>query len=265
MEKLPKEVEAEISGTGYQLFSYYLSPEKANVKLDLRKAGMGPLNSKKRAFLTTYSGIDFFNREHIDITLLRLKPDTIFFNFPEKAFKSVPIHLNALFNFEKQYNLVGAAILEPDSVQISGPKSIIDSIYQIETEMLILKRLMNSGSYSINLKSLGDEINYVPSAVAIKLKVEKFTEGSVEVPVYVNHLISKDSIEITPSKVKLTFLVALSNYARVTPAQFRVYADAFDLKDKSNKKLKLKVLLSPEFVKNIKVEPEYIDFLIRKK
>ncbi len=265
LEKLPKEIEAEISGTGYQLFSYYLTPEKASIKLDLRKAGMGPLNSKNRAFLPTYSGIDFFNREHIDITLLRLKPDTIFFNFPDRAFKNVPIHLNALFDFEKQFNLIEEISLMPDSVQISGPKASLDSINQVETEMLILKNLMSSGSYSVNLKSLGGELSCVPSMVSVKLNIGKFTECEVEVPVYVNHLLSKDSLQIMPSNVKLRFLVSLSNFSRVNPSLFKVYADADDLKNKKINKLKLNILTSPDFVKNIKIEPEYIDYLILKK
>lgn len=265
LEKLPQEIEAEISGTGYQLFSYYISPQKANVKLDLRKAGMGPMNSKKRAFLTTNSGLDFFNREHNDITLLRLKPDTIFFNFPERGFKNVPIHLNAMFEFEKQFNFVDEVIMVPDSVKISGSKALLDSINQVETEMIILKNLMISGSYSVKLKPVGGEINCEPSTIALKLTIEKFTEGVVEVPVYVNHLISKDSLQIKPSIVKLTFLVALSNFSKVTSSQFKVYADADDLKNKKNNKLKLNVLLAPDFVKNVKIEPEYIEYIIPKK
>jgi hypothetical protein len=265
IEKLPKEIEAEISGTGYQLFSYYISPEKAIVKLDLRKAGLGPLNAEKRAFLTTNSGIDFFNREHTDITLLRLKPDTLYFNFPDRAVKKVPIHLNALFDFEKQFSLVENAILIPDSAQISGPKTSLDSINQVETEMIILKNLTTSGIYSVKLKSVGNEINWEPAAISMKLNIEKFTEGIVEVPVYVNHLLSKDSLRIMPSNVKIKFWVALSNYTKVNSSQFKVYADANDLKNKNNSKLKLNVLVSPDYVKNVKVEPEYIDYLILKK
>jgi len=265
LEKLPKEIEAEISGTGYQLLSYYLSPEKANIKLDLRKAGMGPLNSKKRAFLTTNSGIDFFNREHIDITLLRIKPDTLFFNFPERAFKNVPIHLNALFDFEKQFNLVEEVTLLPDSAQISGPLAALDSINQVETEIIILKNLMSSGSYSVKIKSIGGEVNCAPSLVTLKLNIEKFTEGIVEVPIYVNHLLSKDSMQIMPANVKIKYLVALSNYTKVSASQFKVYADAADLKNKNINKLKLNILTFPDFVKNVKIEPEYIDYIILKK
>jgi hypothetical protein len=264
-EKLPKEIVAEISGSGYQLFSYFISPEKANIKLDLRKAGMSPVGANKRAFLTTSTGIDFFNKEHSDILLLRIKPDTIYFNFPDRAFKSVPIHLNALLDFEKQFDLVGNIELNPDSVQISGPKLMLDTIGKIETELLILKNLINKGTYSVNLKPINSNINYIPAMISATVNVEKFTESILEVPVYAEHLLSKDSIQLIPNRVKLKFLVSLSNFSKVKANQFKVSANIDDLKNININKLKLSLTMSPKMVKNVKIEPEYIDFIIRKK
>ncbi len=265
MEKLPHTVDIQISGTGYQLLSYILQPEQATVLLDGRSIGMSPASQAGEAFLTTFQGIDFFNREHGDIKALNILPDTIRFSFFDRGFRKVPVHLNSYLDFERQFSLSDSIQLSPDSITITGPVQVLDSIKQIETEALVLSKLNKSGNYTVKIKRPSDRVTYAPLEVGARLEVDKFTEAVLEVPVYVDHLLSSDSLDIFPQSVKVRYLVSLRDYNKVNPKLFRIAADAFDLRNAQATNLRLYLRKVPPYVRQVQMSPETVEFIIRKK
>ncbi|MFM2286091.1 MAG: hypothetical protein RLZZ543_1588 [Bacteroidota bacterium] len=265
MEKLPREVDIQVSGTGYQLLSYLLQPDQAKVLLDGRSIGMSPSTRAGEAFITTYPGIDFFNREHGDIKALNILPDTIHFNFFDRGYKKVPVHLNSYLDFARQFSLSDSIQLSPDSITLTGPIDVLDSIHTIETEALVLNKLDRSGVYTVKIKRPSDKLNYAPLEVSAKLQVDKYTEAMLDVPVFVDHLLSRDSLGIFPQTVKVKYLVSLKDYKKVNPKLFHIAADAFDLRNGKTENLRLYLRKVPPYVHHVSMEPETVEFIIRKK
>ncbi len=265
LEKLPTEVQLELSGIGYQLLAYTLQPQKGEITLDGMLMGMSPNKKNGEAFLATHHAIQFFNRQHTDVVALKILPDTIHFTFFKRGFRKVPAHLNRYITFEKQFGFGDSIRLSPDSVSITGPAELIDSILVVETEPLILSNLSRSGEYLVSIKSPSPELAYAPSKISVALSVEKFTESILEIPVQIEHLLSKDSIQIFPERIKIKFTVSLRDYKKASPETFNVAVDAYDLRNNHGGKLRLYLRKYPTFVSNIKLEPEVIDFIIRKK
>ncbi len=265
MDKLPKELDVQVSGSGYQLLSYILQPELATVYLDGRSIGMSPASKAGEAFLTTYPGIDFFNREHGDIKALNILPDTIHFSFFHSGYKKVPVHLNKYLNFERQFSLSDSIQLSPDSITLNGPIEILDSIHRIETEALVLNNLNKPGTYNIRIKKPNEKLSYAPLEIGVHLNVDKYTESILEVPIYVDHLLSSDSLDIFPQTVKVRYLVSLRDYNKVNPKLFRIAADAFDLRNSKAQNLRLYLRNIPPFIHGVRMEPETVEFIIRKK
>jgi YbbR domain-containing protein len=265
IEKLPQEVEITISGSGYQLISYWLRPDNGSVLLDGRNIGTKPALKANNAFLTTFNGIDFFNRQHGDVKALNIQPDTIFFSFFNRGFRKVPIVLDAVLSFKKQYFLTDSIRLFPDSVMISGPSERMDSVFQIFTERLKLSDISTSGNFTLNILKPDSLLSYEPSLVDIKMEVDQYTEAVFAIPVRVEHLISTDSLDVFPEQVELTCLIALKDFNKVSASSFIIAADAFDLRDSKSNSMKLYVREAPSFVKNIRLKPETVDFIIRQK
>lgn len=264
-EKLPSQIDISISGSGYQLISYWMQPNNAKVLLDGRNIGTRPSGNATIAFLTTYHGIDFFNREHSDVKALNIKPDTLFLTFFNRGFKKVPVILRSELNFERQYYLTDSIQLSPDSISISGPIARLDSISQIKTELFKLSNINSSGTYKLKLIQEDTLLAYEPSSIDVKLSVDQFTEAIFEVPVKIEHLLSSDSLDIFPNSVKLSCLVALKDFSKLKASNFIIAADAFDLRNSRAKSLKLYIRDSPNFVRNIQLQPESVEFIIRKK
>ena len=265
IEKLPKSAEMLVTGSGYDLISYMIRPNQEKVVVDGRYFGLSANSKTGQAFVTTYGGIDYFNREHFDIKALNIAPDTIYFNLFDRGFKKIPVHFNRYINFERQFSLSDSIKIFPDSILISGPFKTLDSIKRIETEPLIIDGLNKSGDYSVRIKKTSNLLSYSPIEIAVHLEVDKFTEASIEVPIYIDHLLNSDSLTILPENVKITYLVSLRNFNKVTPQQFRIAADAFDIRANKNENLRLYIKHSPPFVQSIRIEPETVDYIIRKK
>ena len=90
------------------------------------------------------------------------------------------------------------------------------------------------------------------------------TEAELEVPISIENLTIGDSLEIFPKQAKITYLVSLSNYNKVNPKLFRISADAFDIRNAKNVNLRLNVKQFPPYVQSIRLEPETVEFIIRK-
>lgn len=265
VEKLPATVDISISGSGYQLLSYMLRPGNAKVLLDGRNIGVKPSLKDRNAFITTYHGIDFFNREHGDVKALNIQPDTIFFSFFNRGVQKVPVKLDASLSFRKQYYLTDSIRITPDSIIISGPAERLDSIFRIPTEKLKLDDIAESGIFTLKILQPDSLLSYEPLEVTVNLNVDKYTEVVYKVPVRMEHLISADSLDIYPAEVELSCMVALSNFNKLSASSFVVAADAFDLRESKSSKMMLYIREAPFFVRNIKIKPETIEYIIRKK
>jgi hypothetical protein len=264
IEKLPQTAEMLVNGSGYDLIAYIIRPNLANIMIDGRYIGVNASSKTGQAFVTTTSSIDFFNREHFDIKALNILPDTIFFSFFERGIKKVPVHLNRYLTFDRQFSLSDSISINPDSILISGPFATLDSIKRIETEPLILNGLNKSGDYSVKIKKTSKLLTYAPMEVGVHLEVDKFTEAELEVPITIEHLTIGDSVDIFPKQAKITYLVSLRNYNKVNPNLFRISADAFDIRNAKNANLRLNVEQFPPYVQGIRIEPETVEFIIRK-
>jgi hypothetical protein len=264
IEKLPQTAEMLVNGSGYDLIAYIIRPNLANIIIDGRNIGVKASSKTGEAFVTTNSSIDFFNREHFDIKALNILPDTIFFSFFERGLKKVPVHLNRYLTFDRQFSLSDSINLNPDSILISGPFTTLDSIKRIETEPLILNGLNKSGDYSVKIKKTSKLISYAPMEVGVHLEVDKYTEAELEVPISIEQLTLGDSVEIFPKQAKITYLVSLHNYNKVNPNLFRISVDAFDIRNAKNSNLRLNIKKFPPYVQGIRIEPETVEFIIRK-
>jgi len=213
-DKLPSEAEIEISGSGYQLFSYRLRPKQAEAIIDGRNIGF----KGEKGFISTFHAIDYFNRQHGNVKALNVKPDTVFLQFINRGFKMVPVVVHSFLDFAPDFNLRDSLVIRPDSIQITGSIEAIARIDRVETQSLIAQELNKSATYSLKLKESTSEVAYAPSEVAVN--VDRFSEARIAVPV-------KDSRGRTtePRIAKLAFQVAFSHYNKIKASDFAITLD----------------------------------------
>ncbi|MGQ3678855.1 YbbR-like domain-containing protein [Tenacibaculum discolor] len=195
------------------------------------------------------------------IELIEIKEDTIPLKIGTLSSKKVPLKPNLNISFQLGYDLSKPVTIVPDSVLISG-----DETYVAKTDFLNLKSItLENLSKSTTISSPiifpeNVQLKSSHSKAEINIHVDKFTEGEIEVPVFVKN--APKGINVFPKKVRIIYKVGLQNFNEVTPDLFKVECDYLQSKDKDINYLTPKIKNLPNMVTLVRVVPNKIDFLI---
>lgn len=247
-----------LSTYGFKLLRFYLSKPKLTVDLsELDNYGNNYVWTKSRGIAHISSQ---FNE---NVKLLALNPDTIRFKFDVNAVKQVPVNLQTDISFVPGFDISGEYNVIPDSVKIIGPKVLLDSIKSVKTELLSLSDIKFNIDQSLGviLPDSSENLVYSHKKVIIKGKVEKFTEGSIEVPVDVVNVPDNVAINYFPKSINVLYYTSLSNFKNVNKSDFIVECDFNDLTTESVF-LEPKIVKSPNNIKSTKLSRKRIEFII---
>ncbi|MFK5856108.1 MAG: hypothetical protein QM503_08270 [Bacteroidota bacterium] len=185
------------------------------------------------------------------------------FEMEKTSEKLVAIVPNYSLNFISQYDLYETVTSDPASVIIYGPQSVLDKIDNISTNKLVLDNVMSNQLVKVGLENpLSDLIRLSVPDVELDFKVEKFTESEIIVPI--NHSKLQYNIKTFPSQVKVFFRVAQIDFNDVRSHQFSISPTLNNMDILHANKLPLKLIKQPEFVRNIRIVPPDVEFLIIK-
>jgi hypothetical protein len=265
---LQKNLDAEVRGFGFDLIWYWLRFEELQIEVS---AAPDQLRKFKRngklwhyCLMRERQGqiAANFNEQ---FQLLSVKPDTLFFRFRDRSAKRVPVKLNAQMTFEKQYGMVGMARLEPDSVTVFGLKEWLDTLDHVLTEPekwtglkeSITTELRLQVPYNSHLMSLSDTMTVV------ELNVAEFTEGRVTIPVMIMGD-RADRIKLFPQQVEVIYQVPLSEFDKVLADQFSASVKVSGSEPKELTRLSVELNTHPSTVRQLRVEPPQVEFIIQK-
>ena len=206
------------------------------------------------------------NQIHYPNSVISIAPDTLYFRLEKLHSKKVPVRLKLNLNFARQYELSDTIKFDPDSVLVSGPKSIIDTIKFAETIYKNFSNLSGNQVFSIDYaKSYKlNKLTISPASVKVFIPVEKFTETTIDLTINIINNTGNYIVRTFPEKVKVTYLVSLNNFKNVNPAMFTAVADISKSLYAKSKKLKVEIVKFPQFVNIRKIEPEKIEYILLK-
>lgn len=266
INKLPDYLTLEVNSFGFNLLRYKLKPATDPIIIDLGQLKVA--KSSKESFLVTNSRTDRIRRQlGTNIQVLKVLPDTLFFKFDTKVLKRIPVTLRHSLDFERQYQVSDSIIIKPSNITLSGAKSILDSIKYLETELLKVSSINKTITRTVPVKldSMLKKVELSTKRVVVTIPVEKFTEASIVIPIHLINVPPDFTGKTFPEKVKITYMISLQEFENINPALFHVIADYNESQKTNASKLKLIVAESPDFVKNIRVEPERVEFILMRK
>ena len=259
--ELPKTIHVTLRDKGTNLYYYYRHRKDMIIHVDLldwyRKDGIVTIPA---------SSFDSVVRSHLMSTtqLLSINPAKISVYFAEKATRTVPVHLNSRITLSQQYMLIDNPIVEPSSVSLYAPSSVLENVKKVETELLELESINKSIIATVKLLPI-DGVVFSTKTVKVRLNVEEFTEGSLTIPVTGVNFPAGENLLSFPSSVKVTFFVALSAYSKVSAKDFTIAVDRANLLKSEKISQKVALTKSPQNVRNLRIYPENVDCLIEKK
>lgn len=261
INRLPDSIELDVTANGFAFFEERVFSKKKKLQVDCSRLRM---NRDSLSFLVT-EGITVMMESQLggEYSVQHIYPDTIFFNFSARSSRIVPVRLNINLGFEKQYQLSDSIHVEPSKVQVFGAKEMIDKIDHITTEYLVLNKLDRTVVKELGFAESDHGLGFSVDSVKVTIPVDRFTEGIIEVPVETEGLREGYSLKLFPDKVKLRYLVGISDLSRVNAGLFRVVVK-YDKGAESSTRLKVEVVESPSFVTGVRVDPEKVEYILRK-
>ena len=197
--------------------------------------------------------------------IISINPDTLYFDFTNRIIKRIPVKLMLAINYQRQFAQADNIEIKPEYITLSGPANRIQHISVWPTDSLKLSNIDESVNTRVRLRQVNDGSMVIyPKSVQVNIPVDEFTEKTLEIPVKLINNHNYDDVKIFPQKVKVTFTTSLNRYAQTTEDFFEANADLDLWRKRGYKTLPVVIFKSPTFTKIVKVEPQNIDFIIRK-
>ena len=250
-------IKGYINTSGFQIFLYRLMPKTLFVDISLAdfqiSKGVIDLSSQRRSL-----------DDQINGSFLSFETDKLIFNYSNLKTKKVIVKIDSKFEFASGYSNMNDQKIEPDSIVISGPDSIIENIDVLITEPIEMQNISNDIQMTVSVLNNYSNVLTKPSKVFFKESVKRFTEQDFEV--LINIINAPDSIEIKlfPEKVNLTSSFPIEYIDKLRSSDFELVFDYFKTENGQFESISLDLINSPKMSKNTCWEPKTISYLFKK-
>ncbi len=260
-----------VHSDGYTILSTKLLP-KPSLEYNVNAFSMYSLTMDSTSVytLTKYArerlSIEL-NKKKNNIEIIDISPDTLFFNFSRVKKRKIPVLANIVNQntiFARQHMMNGNIYTIPDSLEITGPASIIDTMRYVPTKPLFLKELTDTAEKKVRIQK-HSKLIYPTSKVKVVVPVDEFTES--EFTIELEQLNVPDSIvfKTFPKSVKVKYITTLSNFDKISSDMFHAYVNYNDLDIEMSSKISIKLDSVPFYIHNVHITPRSAEFLIERK
>jgi YbbR domain-containing protein len=261
ISKEAKTINVTISGKGFELLKYYI--EARIIDVDFSQLN----KNKSHYFWTERSQFEnVINHFDSKISVKSINPDTLLFQYDPQFIKKVPVQISVNSSFASGFDLVTPFQSIPDSITLTGPKSLLETISSIQTKTLKLKALNSNidREVALDIPNASKQITYSDQVVRINVEVDKFTEGSIQVPVTVVNVPDSLILNFFPKEITVIFYTSLKAYSSIDASHFSIESD-FNALTTENKYLNPLLVKQPSTVKTAKLKSTALEYVITPK
>jgi YbbR domain-containing protein len=220
---LPRNFDLVVDAYGYTLLSYKLllpfSPIQINVSELIEN--VWEMSPKDKYTISTRNHLAEIEKQiSSEIRILSIKPDSLVFNFSKIISRKIKVRPDIKLNFENQYSLENEPFTYPDSLLVSGPKNILDTLKYVYTNYREFTKVSRTLEQKIGILS-PKGLKTDKDEVRITIPVEQNTEVTFEVPIQIINSPPDIIVKTFPGKVKVACRIGLSKYKKLDYSTFR--------------------------------------------
>ncbi|HNW89950.1 MAG TPA: YbbR-like domain-containing protein [Bacteroidales bacterium] len=186
----------------------------------------------------------------------------------ERAYtKKVPVKPNVDITFKKQYSVYKHIYLEPDSIFVTGSRKVTDAIKFVETEKTEQKNLSENTFLELKLINPLNKfvLRYSANQVKMYIPVAEYTEEYVDIPLSFESVPKDYQIIAYPNKIRCYFNVSIPDYEKISVESFKAGINEKEIFHSKHHIAKVILKKVPSYARVQRIEPDNIEYLIRKK
>lgn len=203
---LPDEATVSVSGEGWKLINLYNNPPNINVDVTASEVNL-------------YDQVQQQMNALPDISVQKVQPLILNLQLEERISKKVPVESRVNVSFQEQYDFLQTPDIEPDSITVSGAKSLIEEVISWETDSVHIEEVSGNLSRTVSLKDSTELISLSQEEVIFDAQVTQFTEGEKNVNLDTQNIPSSRSISFSPSRVTVKYDIPINEYNEIEDIQ----------------------------------------------
>ena len=189
-----------------------------------------------------------------------IKPEKLEFFYNNGEHKRVPVRYSGRVIPEQLY-FISQVQYSPDSVDIYASQEKLDSIKSILTEQLNHVGFRDTLHVHCRLLHPSD-VKVVPNHIRISFCTDVLTEESISVPIKCVNLPQGKVLRTFPAKMRVNFVVGVSELRNLRPEDFSVVADYLEIEQNPSEKCNLYLRSVPHGISRATLEAKQVDYLI---
>lgn len=241
---------------GFKWLSYYVNSPK--ITIDFSK----DVTKTKSTFI--WDKANMYTEEQFgdNVQVINISPDELVFQYDTNLVKKIPIILDLDVAFASGFDLTGNYKILPDSILVVGPDIIASKVTNVQTETLKLNDVKSNISRKVKLKLPNNkDLNFSLSEIEVAATVEKYTEGTLKIPVSVINVPKNMTVNYFPKEVVVVYYTSLKDFKNVNTNDFVVECDFSAIADQQPY-LTPTLIKIPKLVKSAKVNQQRIEYII---
>jgi len=212
---IPESITIKLRGIGWKLFAVNIGKDVAyNISV---KGDSGFIQIKLMDHLTD-------NRWMLsELDIIDIVPNSLAFSIERRVKKKLPIVADLNLDYKAGYGLAKLVVLEPDSIVIDGPQSVVSSLTEIKTKEIKLFSLDK-----LIIKNIGfiylPGTSYGTKFVTVNLDVQRIVDKQFDnIDVEVLDVPPDRDVILLPNKISCNVRGGIEILGKLEKDQFRAF------------------------------------------
>ncbi|MBO4724072.1 MAG: hypothetical protein J5596_01965 [Bacteroidaceae bacterium] len=195
------------------------------------------------------------------VTIRSVSPDSLVYQYVMQHSVMLPVEFDGTTESQDQFFLERIEF-SPDSIQIR----VLESDTALHRVVVEAGQIQLSSDTIIRVVPVRREngVLYSQDEVTMTVLSQQYTEKSLEIPISGVNFPEHVSLKSFPSKAVLTVWVKMSEYDKVTAADFQVVVDYNDIAGSDASKARLHIYSQPANVRNVRLQTRTVDYLMER-
>lgn len=196
---LPELVTATVSGEGWRLLPLQNNPQSIAIDINQPEVLLADMIREKIGAT--------------GVNVLAVQPPILRTVLEERISKKVPVNVRHDLSFRGQHNIVGELQASPDSVTITGARSIVEGIQNWPTTILELTGVNSNIQELVALQHLPVILKSDVTEITVSARVSEYTEGEQRVRIEVSDLPFGSEVNFSPAYLTIRYTIPIEEYA----------------------------------------------------
>ena len=265
--EIPESISVTIQAQGFELLSRSFGFRSSKIDIDLSKVKVFKRNDENHYFwLPEKHTVEIYQAigAKLEIGESLSKTDTVKLVFSEKIEKDLFAVFSHKVSKSQEHFLLKTPVISPVSVKVTGAKSKLKDIDSIYTEFSNLELLDTDLNQAYKLIMPEGVDSLYDDSVKVFMEVEALKESDVMIPILISGAPDSLDFKLFPNEAKVTFVCLESGISKIIKKDFTASVRFEDIQS-SFKRLNVVLDKFPKAIKNIRIEPASVEYIMKSK